>query len=86
MRPMSLDFSKTTELLAVARVIGALEAVAAPLKIDHFLMGATARDLMTHYAHGVPIARGTRDVDSAVMVKNWCLKAFPCKCRPSRPL
>jgi len=68
---MSLDFSNIPDLAPLSRTIRALQAVAQPLNIDCFLMGATARDPMTHYAHGITIVRATQDVDLAVTVKDW---------------
>jgi len=43
--PLLLDFSAKPELRGLARVVGALQAVAAPLGVEFFLMGAAARDL-----------------------------------------
>lgn len=68
---MSLDFSATPELRALARVAGALQAVAAPLGVEFFLMGAAARDLILRHAHGIEAPRATEDVDFAVMVRDW---------------
>jgi predicted nucleotidyltransferase len=68
---MSLDFSAKPELRGLARVAGALQAVAAPLGVEFFLMGAAARDLILRYAHGIEAPRATEDVDFAVMVRDW---------------
>ncbi len=68
---MSLDFSAKPELRALARVAGALQAVAAPLGVEFFLMGAAARDLILRHAHGIDAPRATEDVDFAVMVRDW---------------
>lgn len=68
---MSLDFSTQPELRGLARVVGALQAVAAPLGVEFFLMGAAARDLILRYAHGIEAQRATEDVDFAVMVHDW---------------
>ncbi len=68
---MSLDFSAKPELRGLARVVSALQAVAAPHGIEFFLMGAAARDLMLQYAHGIETQRATKDVDFAVMVRDW---------------
>ena len=48
---MSLDFSRKTELLGLARMVRDLQAVAEPLGVEFFLMGAAARDLMVIHAH-----------------------------------
>jgi len=68
---MSLDFSVKPELRGLARVVSALQAVATPLGVEFFLMGAAARDLMLQYAHGIETQRATEDVDFAVMVQDW---------------
>ncbi|MCZ7564346.1 MAG: nucleotidyl transferase AbiEii/AbiGii toxin family protein [Burkholderiales bacterium] len=70
---MSLDFSTKLELRGLAAVVRGLQAVAAPLGVQHFLMGAVARDLMLRYAHGIEPARATADVDVAVMVGDWAI-------------
>lgn len=68
---MSLDFSAKPELRGLAQVAGALQAVAAPLGVEFFLMGAAARDLILRHAHGIEASRATEDVDFAVMVRDW---------------
>lgn len=68
---MSLDFSGKNDLIGLARLVRALQAVAHPRGIDFFLMGAAARDLMLRYAHGISAARLTEDADFAVMVRDW---------------
>jgi predicted nucleotidyltransferase len=40
-------------------------------KIDILLVGATARDLLLFYAHGIKVARGTEDIDLAFAVASW---------------
>jgi predicted nucleotidyltransferase len=35
------------------------------------LVGATARDILLTYAHGINIARGTADIDFALATQNW---------------
>jgi predicted nucleotidyltransferase len=68
---MSLDFSAIPELHGLARVVSALQSVAAPLGVEFFLMGAAARDLILRHAHGIEAPRATEDVDFAVMVRDW---------------
>lgn len=68
---MSLDFSTKPELRGLARIVGALQAVAAPLGVGFFLMGAAARDLILRHVHGIEAPRATEDVDFAVMVRDW---------------
>lgn len=66
-----LDLSNKAELIALSRIVRALQAVAQPLGIPFFLMGAAARDLMVHHAHGIQARRATEDADFAVMVPDW---------------
>jgi predicted nucleotidyltransferase len=66
-----LDFSQTSDLVALATVVRALQAVAQPLGIDYFLIGAAARDLMLQHAHNIAPSRRTEDVDFAVSVSDW---------------
>ena len=68
---MSLDFSKKTELASLATVVRDLHAVAQPMVVDYFLMGATARDLLLRHGHNIDTGRQTEDVDFAVMVPDW---------------
>ena len=35
------------------------------------IVGAIARDLILHHAHGLPITRATADLDVAVAVGSW---------------
>ena len=67
----SPDYSQKLDLLPLARVSNALEAIAAPLGIGYFLMGAAARDLMLRHAHNIEPSRLTEDVDFAVTVPDW---------------
>jgi predicted nucleotidyltransferase len=66
-----LDFSQKRDLVPLASLVQALQVVARPRGIDHFLMGAAARDLMLVYAHNIPPSRKTEDVDFAVSVPDW---------------
>ncbi|MEP7182668.1 MAG: nucleotidyl transferase AbiEii/AbiGii toxin family protein [Betaproteobacteria bacterium] len=71
MTATSLDFSQKLDLLPLARVVGALQAVAAPAGVQFFLIGAAARNLMLRHAHNIEPERLTEDVDFAVMVRDW---------------
>ena len=71
MTRMSLKFSEKNDLVGLARLVRALQAVAQPRDVDFFLMGAAARDLMLRHAHGINAARLTEDADFAVMVGDW---------------
>jgi predicted nucleotidyltransferase len=66
-----LDLSQRPELLPLARLVGAVQAVAGPQGVGFFLMGAAARDLMLRHVHNVEPQRLTEDVDIAVMVRDW---------------
>jgi predicted nucleotidyltransferase len=66
-----LDLSNRAELIALSRLVRALQAVAEPMGMQFFLMGAAARDLMVHHAHGIQARRRTEDADFAVMVPDW---------------
>lgn len=68
---MLLDLSNKAELIGLSRLAGALKTVAELLGIPFFLMGAAARDLMVHHAHGIQARRATEDADFAVMVPDW---------------
>ncbi len=50
----------------------------AELGIDYVVVGASARDLVLHYAYGIDITRATTDLDFAIEVEDWvtveCLK------------
>ena len=41
------------------------------LKMDFFVIGATARDIIFNLVHGIKIQRGTNDIDFSVRVRNW---------------
>jgi predicted nucleotidyltransferase len=66
-----LDFSQRNELSlhaeVAADVVAALEAAA----VAGIVVGAFARDLHLHYGAGVPVQRGTEDIDIAFFVDTW---------------
>lgn len=68
---MSLNFTSKAELTPLAAVVRALHPVTSALNTPFFLMGAAARDLMLWHAYGFESIRKTKDVDFAVMVKDW---------------
>lgn len=55
----------------MATVVRDLHAVAQPMAVDYFLMGAAARDLMLRHGHNIDTGRLTEDVDFALMVPDW---------------
>ncbi len=55
-------------------IISALESIldkANSLSIPFFVIGATARDIILQYGHGIDTIRATMDLDLAVRVSNW---------------
>lgn len=65
----SVDLSGRDELESLARLLDQVVMEAEPH--DYLIVGATARDLILHHVHELPIMRGTRDVDIAVEVPSW---------------
>jgi predicted nucleotidyltransferase len=64
-----LDFSTKPELRYLAALAAAFRVGAGDTPF--FLAGATARDLLLLYAHGIHPGRDTRDADLALMVPDW---------------
>lgn len=52
-------------------VLAAVAPVLAELGLPYVVVGATARDLVLHYAHGARIQRATQDVDFAIELADW---------------
>ncbi len=71
MKPISLDFSRRTELAVEAQAIAAVSAVALPMDVSLLIVGAFARDLHVRYRFGKDPERVTEDIDLAVAVPNW---------------
>jgi predicted nucleotidyltransferase len=64
-----IDLTECSELVLLAEVVGALRRAAPAYK--PLLVGAMARDLLLSYAHAIPIARATLDIDMAFAVSDW---------------
>ena len=64
-----LDLSHRHELTWLAQLLADVEAAAPAMR--PLLVGAFARDLLLHYAHGLEIDRVTGDVDFALAVADW---------------
>jgi len=64
-----IDLSSDRRLGPTADVVRAVQAQTGDTPI--LLVGATARDILLTYAHGIPIARGTADIDFALATQNW---------------
>lgn len=52
-------------------VIQKLKKIFDDLGVKFFIVGATARDFVLEYLHGIRAPRMTLDIDFAVKVKNW---------------
>jgi predicted nucleotidyltransferase len=65
-----IDISERVPHSFVA-IIEAIQQAANQDKIDYFIVGATARDIMLDFAYQVPIRRATRDIDIAIRVSDW---------------
>lgn len=52
-------------------VLRAVDRVARDLRVDYFVLGATARDIVLYGVFGIAPDRGTLDVDLAVAVRDW---------------
>ena len=66
-----LDFSQQRDLSLHAQVIADVQAVATEIKAPVLVVGAFARDLHLHYGAGLPIQRGTLDVDIGLGMHSW---------------
>ena len=64
-----LDLSDRQELTWLAQLLADIQSAAADMK--PLVVGALARDLLLHYAHGLAIERATTDVDCALVVADW---------------
>jgi predicted nucleotidyltransferase len=64
-----IDLSSDRRLGPMADVVRAVQAQTRDTPI--LLVGATARDILLTYAHGIAIARGTADIDFALATQNW---------------
>ncbi|MBA3806281.1 MAG: nucleotidyl transferase AbiEii/AbiGii toxin family protein [Acidobacteria bacterium] len=70
MNATSLDLSGKLppEQVAVFRLIN---EVAAREHVQFFVVGAKARDLVLHYAYGIPQRRATNDIDFGLLMSGW---------------
>lgn len=64
-----MDLSNKQELSFLSELIADVRDKVP--KTDILLVGATARDLLLFYAHGIKTARGTEDIDLAFAVASW---------------
>jgi predicted nucleotidyltransferase len=66
-----LDFSQRRELSLHAEVAADVTTALASAEILGIVVGAFVRDLHLHYGAGIPIQRGTEDIDFAFAVRTW---------------
>lgn len=64
-----IDLSSDQRLQPMAEVVRAVQTQTGDMSV--LLVGATARDILLNYAHGIAIARGTADIDFALATQNW---------------
>jgi predicted nucleotidyltransferase len=55
----------------IRNILHQFDTVARELRLDYFLAGATARDMMLTHVFGIDTARVTRDVDLGIAVADW---------------
>jgi predicted nucleotidyltransferase len=70
MRGNLLDISTKIDPFTL-EVLTLVSKITDSLKMDFFVIGATARDIIFNLAHGIKIQRGTNDIDFSVRVRNW---------------
>src|SRR4051812_27952412 len=52
-------------------ILRAVRSSAHALNVPVMLVGATARDIMLTFLHGIPARRATEDMDFALAVPDW---------------
>ena len=70
MRGNLLDISTKIDPFTL-EVLTIVSKITVTLKMDFFVIGATARDFIFNLVHNIKIQRGTNDIDFSVLVKNW---------------
>jgi predicted nucleotidyltransferase len=65
------DLTQVEELASLGRILRLFEDATQQLAQRSLIVGATARDLILHHAHGLRITRATADLDIAVAVESW---------------
>jgi len=66
-----MDLTAVDELASLAQAVATLDDAARGIAQQWLIVGATARDLILHHGHGMPIRRATVDLDVAVAVDSW---------------
>ena len=64
-----IDLSKHADLIALVELVAAIRKKWPQREL--LLVGATARDILLSYAHGIAIERATFDLDFAIAVADW---------------
>jgi len=70
MRRTLLNISGKLDPFTVA-IYEQIATLAESQKIQFFIIGATARDLILRHGYGIEARRATKDIDLAVHVANW---------------
>ena len=70
MNKMSYDLSGKIESILIKALLE-IKNIADGLKVDFFVVGATARDILMQHLYNVTAPRMTKDIDIAVCVANW---------------
>ncbi|WP_165497790.1 nucleotidyl transferase AbiEii/AbiGii toxin family protein [Pseudoduganella albidiflava] len=52
-------------------ILRAVQQITRSHDIDHFVIGATARDILMQHVFGIATGRATRDVDFAIAIRDW---------------
>jgi predicted nucleotidyltransferase len=52
-------------------ILRTLQEIAEAYGARHFIIGATARDIVMTHVFGIDVQRATRDVDFAIALENW---------------
>lgn len=66
----SLTLSKDLDQITIA-LFSSITAALNQCGVQFVVIGATARDVILHYIYKIPIRRLTKDVDLAIIIKNW---------------
>ena len=70
MNKMSYDLSGKIESTLIKALLE-IKNIADGLKVDFFVVGATARDILMQHLYNVRAPRMTKDIDIAVCVTDW---------------
>ncbi len=66
-----MDLSAHISLARLAEAIAAVQAAAAAVGCDIYVMGGLARDLWLEFGHGIDTGRRTEDVDFGMECPDW---------------